>query len=99
MATGAQIRETRIALGMTQVDLAKAVGVDPRTIRDLENDATTYSRFMRKIERALGIPVDPDAPTKQERARIALRDVAIDALRLYEKSKKAMMLIEDMDED
>ena len=50
---GARIRNTRKALGLTQVDLAKAVGLNQSTISDIENDAKFEATTLMAIARAL----------------------------------------------
>lgn len=50
---GARIRNARKALGMTQVELAQAVGLNQSTISDIENDAKFEATTLMAISRAL----------------------------------------------
>lgn len=54
---GPWIRERRLALGMTQVDLAKRVGLDQSTISAIEIGRTKWpmADVRRALARALGV--------------------------------------------
>ncbi len=63
METRGKIRARREALGLSQADLAQAVGVSQATIEKIENGRTMRSRYLPRIAARLGIPLtelDPD---------------------------------------
>lgn len=59
MATGAEIRAAREARGMSQADLASAVGVSQPAIRKIEGGQTLRSKYLADIERFLGLAHEP----------------------------------------
>jgi len=53
---GARIRATRKAAGLTQAELAEAVGVEPESINRIENAKLNPSRdTLQKVGKALGV--------------------------------------------
>jgi transcriptional regulator with XRE-family HTH domain len=50
---GARIRNARKALGLTQVELANAVGLNQSTISDIENNAAFEATTLMAISQAL----------------------------------------------
>jgi transcriptional regulator with XRE-family HTH domain len=57
MELGGMIRKYREALGLSQAELGKAVGVSQATIDKIENGRTALSRFLPRIAARLGIPL------------------------------------------
>lgn len=58
MATaGEQIRIKREALGLTQTQLAEAVGTNQQTVEKIENGVTKRSSYLPAIATRLGIPL------------------------------------------
>jgi DNA-binding XRE family transcriptional regulator len=51
------IREARINKGLSQKELARAVGIDARTLRKIENDEHVSDISRRAVERTLGVSV------------------------------------------
>jgi transcriptional regulator with XRE-family HTH domain len=63
MEIGEKIRTQREALGLSQADLAHAVGVSQATVDKIESGKTLRSRYLPRIAARLGIPLtelDPD---------------------------------------
>jgi transcriptional regulator with XRE-family HTH domain len=63
MEIGEKIRTQREALGLSQADLAQAVGVSQATVDKIESGKTVRSRYLPRIAARLGIPLtelDPD---------------------------------------
>lgn len=56
---GARIARRRHQLGMTQVELAAALGVSPSSVADWERGASYPRRKLGKVEQILG-PLDDD---------------------------------------
>lgn len=52
------IIQRRAELGLSQEDLARAVGTRQQTIHKIENGRTKFSRYLPKIEAILGISAD-----------------------------------------
>ena len=65
-----QIQRKRLKLGMTQADLAGALGVDPSTVAKWESEkAYPRADLLPKIARLLGCTIDElyaDEPEKEE---------------------------------
>ncbi len=61
MITGEQIRKAREAKGMSQDDLARAIGVRQPTIFKIENGQTTRSKYLSEIATVLDITESPFA--------------------------------------
>lgn len=57
MTLGEAIKIRRIALGLNKKDLAKKVGIDPRTLTKYESGATIPDRLHNSFEQALDIDV------------------------------------------
>jgi transcriptional regulator with XRE-family HTH domain len=79
MELGGLVRKYREALGLSQAELGRAVGVSQATIDKIESGRTTLSRFMPRIAARLGIPqrdLDPfiGAPPRQPELRGADAD-------------------------
>src|SRR4051794_25730306 len=55
-AIGARIAEARRAAGLTQRELAKAVGVSERAVQAWEEGTTSAFRRLPELEQALGSP-------------------------------------------
>lgn len=59
---GAQIREAREALGMSQAELGRIAGVDPRTVRRIESGESRYPAKAGLLQKVLHIgPYAPPA--------------------------------------
>lgn len=56
MSLGKRLRERRTALGLTQVDLAKQLGVTHSTISQIESGKTKRTFRVLDLSRALGVP-------------------------------------------
>lgn len=56
MELGGLVRKYREALGLSQAELGRAVGVSQATIDKIESGRTTLSRFLPRIAARLGIP-------------------------------------------
>ena len=68
MVTTTRVKQRREAAGLTQKDLAKAVGAHPRTIRLIESGIRTPSmlilaRMARILHCRLGDLIDEEAST------------------------------------
>lgn len=61
---GDLVRERRIALNMSQHDLARAVGTSQATIDKIENHRSMRSQYLPAIFDALGIPLEKLAKDK-----------------------------------
>jgi phage repressor protein C with HTH and peptisase S24 domain len=55
---GRRVRDARIALGMSQDDLAEAAGTTQTTIEKIENGKSTRSRFLPAVFSVLRLPLD-----------------------------------------
>ncbi len=66
MATGDEIRAAREKMGLSQEQLADAIGISQPAIMKIESGKTSRSRFMPELERFLGI-VRPPASASQYR--------------------------------
>src|SRR5215470_5293591 len=67
MEIGEKIRVRREALGMSQSDLARAVGISQATLHKIEAGQTVRSRYLPNIAARLGIPLtdlDPSLATR-----------------------------------
>jgi transcriptional regulator with XRE-family HTH domain len=56
MELGGLVRKYREALGLSQAELGRSVGVSQATIDKIESGRTTLSRFLPRIAARLGIP-------------------------------------------
>lgn len=60
---GRRVRDARIALGMSQDDLAKAAGTTQTTVEKIENSKSTRSRFLPAVFSVLRLPLEELAPS------------------------------------
>lgn len=56
------IREARVNKGMSQKELARAVGIDARTLRKIENGEHVSDISKRAVERTLGVSAEETIP-------------------------------------
>ena len=62
-----RLRETRLRLGLTIVELAKKSGVDPSAISRIERGLRKpKAETLRKLADALGVPLDWLYPSQKE---------------------------------
>src|SRR5689334_14969500 len=86
---GARIRATRKAAGLTQAELAEAVGVEPESINRIENAKLNPSRdTLQKVAKVLGVKlsnlVDDDASAPVRVPKPALTPARRRLLRLID---------------
>lgn len=59
MSFGSRLKDRRKRAGLTQSALARAIGVEPRTVQRWEKDETDgYLRHLVELSRALEVPAD-----------------------------------------
>lgn len=59
MSIGERIKQARVKAGLTQVDLAAAIGMDPSSVSHWERDVSSpQSESLAAVARALGVTVD-----------------------------------------
>jgi transcriptional regulator with XRE-family HTH domain len=97
MELGGLVRKYREALGLSQAQLGRAVGVSQATIDKIESGRTTLSRFLPRIAARLGIPqrdLDPfiGAP-RQPGLREAEADESYGDLRRGRPEEEALRAI------
>lgn len=87
------LRERRIYMGMTQVDLANAIGVSDRTIQKYEaGRAIPNSEILSSLADALNISLDELMGNKKRKAPSDEAEQAVSTL-------KALFMGGDFDED
>lgn len=69
-ALGQQIRDKRIELGISQVELARRVGTTQATIDKIEHGRSQRSRFLYPVMQALGMPTGQMIPGAPERPHV-----------------------------
>lgn len=62
VSLGAQIRNRRVDLGLTQTQLARAVGLTQSQLSKLERGGTESSRQIGAVLDALGLALQPVTP-------------------------------------
>lgn len=90
MASGEQIKRARDARGLSQADLARAVGVEPPTIGKIESGRTRRSRVMPEIEQYLGLMGDGHHASLDDQEIAALHLIAAN-LRMLTLQVEAML--------
>jgi len=53
--TGTRLKAARLKAGLTQSQLAAAMGTAPQTVSDVENDRTTHPASLEWLLRAAGV--------------------------------------------
>lgn len=77
---GTQIREARTALGMSQAELARLSGVDPRTVRRIESGESEYPAKAGLLQKTLRIGPYAPPPRASNIDEVLLREATVPEL-------------------
>jgi transcriptional regulator with XRE-family HTH domain len=63
------IRDARVKRGISQKELARAAGIDARTLRKIENGEHVSDLSQKAVEQVLGVSAEVAVPTASQSAR------------------------------
>lgn len=87
MASGDQIKQARDARGLSQQQVAEAIGVRKSTVQKIESGVTQRSRHLPEIKRLLGLPSDTEPVSFGYAAYMELAQIAAQQQALAERAQ------------